>query len=193
MLECENTYGLRGKWSKLSDIASTQHPNKKISCVGRWAVRGWSTTFALAERTEAWYERQQRVDYAETSSMLTSWKKQEDLQFLNEVSCVPLQQGLRHLQKAFSNFFAGGRAYPNFKKRHNGAECRRTEASVRRTSLAVRSSQSLHSRGRMAMCFWQSVKRRCQFVGAAHCHPGVRHLLSQSSLTLRDAGMFRCW
>ena len=36
---------------------------------------------ALAARTEAWYERQQRVEYAETSSMLTQWKKQEDLQF----------------------------------------------------------------------------------------------------------------
>ena len=38
--------------------------------------------------------------------MLTDWKKQEELDFLNEVSCVPLQ-GLRHLQTAFTNFFAG--------------------------------------------------------------------------------------
>ncbi|BCU11499.1 hypothetical protein OA58_17135 [Microcystis aeruginosa NIES-88] len=30
--------------------------------------------------------------------MLTDWKKQEELDFLNEVSCVPLQQGLRHLR-----------------------------------------------------------------------------------------------
>ncbi len=67
---------------------------------------------ALAARTEAWYERQERVGYSETSTMLTSWKKQEDLQFLNEVSCVPLQQGLRHLQTAFSNFFAGRAKYP---------------------------------------------------------------------------------
>lgn len=36
--------------------------------------------------------------------MLTNWKKQEDLDFLNQVSCVPLQQGLRHLQTAFTNF-----------------------------------------------------------------------------------------
>ena len=56
---------------------------------------------ALHERTQAWYERQERVGYAQTSSMLTDWKKQEELDFLNEVSCVPLQQGLRHLQTAF--------------------------------------------------------------------------------------------
>ena len=42
------------------------------------------------------------------------------LDFLNEVSCVPLQQGLRHLQTAFSNFFAGRAQYPNFKKKHQG-------------------------------------------------------------------------
>ncbi|ELS48546.1 transposase [Microcystis aeruginosa FACHB-905 = DIANCHI905] len=35
--------------------------------------------------------------------MLTDWKKQEELHFLNEVSCVPLQQGLRHLQTAFTS------------------------------------------------------------------------------------------
>ncbi len=39
---------------------------------------------ALAARTEAWDERQQEVDYIRTSSMLTQWKKLEDLQFLNE-------------------------------------------------------------------------------------------------------------
>ena len=44
---------------------------------------------ALHRRTQAWYERQERVGYAQTSSMLTEWKKQEELNFLNEVSCVP--------------------------------------------------------------------------------------------------------
>jgi putative transposase len=75
---------------------------------------------ALAERTQGWYERQERISYKQTSSMLTKWKKQADLDFLNEVSCVPLQQGLRHLQTAFTNFFAGRAKYPNFKKKRNG-------------------------------------------------------------------------
>jgi putative transposase len=75
---------------------------------------------ALALGTESWYERQERVGYRETSSMLTNWKKEEELDFLNEVSCVPLQQGLRHLQTAFTNFFAGRTKYPNFKKKQNG-------------------------------------------------------------------------
>jgi putative transposase len=84
---------------------------------------------ALAFRTEAWYERQERIGYSQTSSMLTNWKKEEELDFLNEVSCVPLQQGLRHLQTAFSNFFAGRAKYPNFKKKHNGGSAEFTFVS----------------------------------------------------------------
>lgn len=86
---------------------------------------------ALAYRTESWYERQERVGYGETSSMLTNWKKEEELDFLNEVSCVPLQQGLRHLQTAFTNFFAGRAKYPNFKKKHNGGSAEFTKSAFR--------------------------------------------------------------
>jgi putative transposase len=86
---------------------------------------------ALSERTQAWYERQERVGYIETSAMLTAWKKEEELQFLNEVSCVPLQQGLRHLQTAFSNFFAGRAKYPNFKKKRNGGSAEFTKSAFR--------------------------------------------------------------
>ena len=86
---------------------------------------------ALAARTEAWYERQERVGYSQTSSMLTNWKKEEELDFLNEVSCVPLQQGLRHLQTAFTNFFAGRAKYPNFKKKHNGGSAEFTTSAFR--------------------------------------------------------------
>ncbi len=86
---------------------------------------------ALAFRTEAWYERQERVGYEDTSAMLTNWKKQEDLQFLKEVSSVPLQQGLRHLQTAFTNFFAGRAKYPNFKKKHHGGNAEFTSSAFR--------------------------------------------------------------
>ncbi len=86
---------------------------------------------ALAARTEAWYSLQERVGYSQTSSMLTSWKQEENLEFLNEVSCVPLQQGLRHLQTAFTNFFAGRAKYPNFKKKRNGGSAEFTKSAFR--------------------------------------------------------------
>jgi putative transposase len=86
---------------------------------------------ALAARTEAWYEKQERVGYNQTSTMLTGWKQESDLEFLNEVSCVPLQQGLRHLQKAFGNFWAGHAKYPNFKKKHSGGSAEFTKSAFR--------------------------------------------------------------
>jgi putative transposase len=72
---------------------------------------------ALAARTEAWAVRQERVNYNATSAMLTAWKKTEELAFLNEVSSVPLQQCLRHLQSAFTSFFAKRAKYPRFKSK----------------------------------------------------------------------------
>lgn len=86
---------------------------------------------ALAARTEAWYQRQERIGYGQSSSMLTEWKREEELSFLNEVSCVPLQQGLRHLQTAFSNFFAGRAQYPNFKKKRNGGSAEFTKSAFK--------------------------------------------------------------
>lgn len=72
---------------------------------------------ALQACTEAWALRQERVNYNATSAMLTAWKKTEELAFLNEVSSVPMQQALRHLQVAFANFFAKRARYPRFKSK----------------------------------------------------------------------------
>ncbi|MBB5804174.1 transposase [Saccharothrix ecbatanensis] len=56
---------------------------------------------ALEARTQAWFGEQRRVNYVQTSALLTAWKKTDGLGFLNE---VPLQQSLRHLQSAFAAF-----------------------------------------------------------------------------------------
>ena len=86
---------------------------------------------ALSARTEAWYAEQKRVSYNDTSKMLTSWKQKAELSFLKEVSSVALQQGLRHLQGAFTNFFAGRAKYPNFKKKRNGGSAEFTKSAFR--------------------------------------------------------------
>ncbi|NET17529.1 MAG: IS200/IS605 family element transposase accessory protein TnpB, partial [Okeania sp. SIO1H6] len=86
---------------------------------------------ALAARTQAWYENKERVGYAQTSARLTSWKKEEDLDFLAEVSCVPLQQSLRHLQTSFTNFFSKRAKYPNFKKKRSGGSAEFTRSAFK--------------------------------------------------------------
>lgn len=73
----------------------------------------------LRLRTDAWYKEQKRVGYHETSALLTELKKQPETIWLNEVSSVPVQQSLRHLQTAFSNFFARRTKYPTFKSKHD--------------------------------------------------------------------------
>ncbi|WP_019583850.1 RNA-guided endonuclease TnpB family protein [Thioalkalivibrio sp. ALE16] len=71
----------------------------------------------LRYRTDAFFERQEKIGYTEASAYLTAMKKTEDTAFLNEVSSVSLQQCLRHQQSAFRNFFAGRARYPSFKKK----------------------------------------------------------------------------
>ena len=87
---------------------------------------------ALEERTRAYTTEGRRVSYAESSAALTRWKKTPELAFLNEVSSVPLQQALRHLQAAFVNFFAKRAKYPTFKSR------KKSRASAEYTRSAFR-------------------------------------------------------
>ncbi|GAA2269019.1 MULTISPECIES: RNA-guided endonuclease InsQ/TnpB family protein [Kitasatospora] len=85
---------------------------------------------ALRARTEAWSLRGERINYNATSAMLTAWKKTEELAFLNEVSSVPLQQTLRHLQGAFTNFFAKRARHPRFKSKKKSRDCAEYTASA---------------------------------------------------------------
>ena len=73
--------------------------------------------WALRLRTDAYYQRQERLGYHELSAALTTLKQQPETVWLNEVSSVPLQQALRHLDKAFRNFFEGRAQYPSFHKK----------------------------------------------------------------------------
>jgi putative transposase len=92
---------------------------------------------ALEERTRAWYGEQRRVSYVQSSAALTQWKKTEDLAFLAEVSSVPLQQALRHLQTAFGNFFAKRAKYPRYKSRKKS----RASAEYTRSAFKWRDGQ----------------------------------------------------
>ncbi|MFL5700711.1 MAG: RNA-guided endonuclease InsQ/TnpB family protein [Ktedonobacteraceae bacterium] len=74
--------------------------------------------WALRARTDAFFQRGERLYYNQLAVMLTDLKKQEETAWLAEVSSVPLQQALRHLDRAFRNFFEGRAAYPTFHKKH---------------------------------------------------------------------------
>src|SRR6516165_3419073 len=92
---------------------------------------------ALAARTEAWYQRAERVSYVQSSAMLTEWKRSDDLAYLGEVSSVPLQQALRHLQGAFAAFWENRARYPRFKSRKRS----RSSAEYTRSAFRWRDGQ----------------------------------------------------
>lgn len=92
---------------------------------------------ALEARTAAWYQQQERISYVQSSALLTEWKKSADFAFLNEVSSVPLQQALRHLQGAFAAFWEKRAAYPRFKSRKKS----RASAEYTRSAFRYRDGQ----------------------------------------------------
>jgi putative transposase len=75
--------------------------------------------WALRQKTDAYYNEQHRLYYKDLSEALTLLKQQDAYSWLSEVSSVPLQQALRHLEKAFLHFFEGQAKYPTFKKKRN--------------------------------------------------------------------------
>ncbi|WP_445004683.1 RNA-guided endonuclease InsQ/TnpB family protein [Halomonas mongoliensis] len=110
----------------------------------------------LRYRTEAFYERREKIGYVAANAELSRMKKADDTAFLNEVSSVPLQQCLRHQQTAFKHFFEGRARYPSFKsKRHRqSAEFTRSAFTYRdgqlflakcKAPLAIRWSRELPS------------------------------------------------
>src|SRR5213080_1514029 len=111
--------------------------------------------WALRARTDAFFQRGERLYYNQLAVLLTELKKQEGTAWLSEVSSVPLQQSLRHLDRAFRNFFEGRAQYPTFHKKHgvqaasyaaNAFSCNGKELTLARieTSLDIHWSRSLH-------------------------------------------------
>ena len=73
--------------------------------------------WALALRTNSYYQDNISLSYTDTSNALTKLKQDPEKPWLKQVSSVPLQQGLRNLNTAFKNFFEGRSKYPKFKKK----------------------------------------------------------------------------
>jgi putative transposase len=90
-----------------------------------------------AARTTAWHQRHERITYLQSSALLTQWKRSADLLYLAEVSSVPLQQALRHLQTAYARFWDHQSRYPRFKSRKTS----RASAEYTRSAFRYRDGQ----------------------------------------------------
>lgn len=87
--------------------------------------------WGLNKRTSAYKENGTKVSYVELAKELTILKKTEECIWLNEAPNESLQQSLRCLDNAFTNFFRKYGKYPRFK-------------SKKRTKESVKFIQSVH-------------------------------------------------
>jgi putative transposase len=112
------------------DAAQQAMLNRTFGCVR--VV--WNTI--LAARRERYVTGRQGTSYGQASAALTAMKQDPQRAWLNEVSCVPLQQALRHQQQAFAAFFARRARYPRFKSRAG-----RQAAEYTRSAFTLRDGQ----------------------------------------------------
>jgi putative transposase len=89
----------------------------------------WNRT--LAWRHDRYHGERANTNLTQASAYLTTMKASEDLDWLNEVSSVPLQQAIRHQQIAFSNFFAGRARHPRYKSRNGRQSAEYTRSGFR--------------------------------------------------------------
>src|SRR5690348_1340180 len=89
----------------------------------------WNRT--LAWRHARWHGEQARTGFTQANAYLTAMKASEELEWLNEVSSVPLQQAIRHQQTAFGNFLAGRARYPRYKSREGRQSAEYTRSGFR--------------------------------------------------------------
>jgi putative transposase len=90
---------------------------------------------ALAYCKQEYQNGNKKPSSIELSQRLTELKKTEEKQWLTEVSSIPLQQSLRDLEQAYSNFFKSGKGQrkgkkvkpPKFKKRKSNQAARFTD------------------------------------------------------------------
>jgi putative transposase len=86
---------------------------------------------ALAWRQQRYQADKTGTTYAQASAYLTALKTTDELAWLNEVSCIPLQQAIRHQQAAYAAFFAKRARYPRFKAREGRQSAEYTRSGFR--------------------------------------------------------------
>ncbi|GAB2725903.1 RNA-guided endonuclease TnpB family protein [Melaminivora jejuensis] len=72
---------------------------------------------ALALQKERYERGEKKLGYATLCKLLTEWRNGADTTWLSDAPVHPLQQTLKDLERAYSNFFAKRAAFPRFKKK----------------------------------------------------------------------------
>jgi putative transposase len=80
---------------------------------------------ALALQKQRYERGEKKLGYAGLCKQLTAWRSERESEWLADAPIHPLQQTLKDLERAYSNFFAKRAAFPRFKKKgRSGASFR---------------------------------------------------------------------
>lgn len=71
----------------------------------------------LALQKERYERGEEKLGYGALCKVLAEWKAQSQTLWLNEAPSQALQQALKDLERAYSNFFAKRASFPRFKKK----------------------------------------------------------------------------
>lgn len=93
-------------------------PEQRLLLAKTFGCVRWVHNQAIANREQLYRETGKGSSYNQDATLLTEWKR-NDASWLAEVSSVPLQQALRHLQTAYGNFFAKRGGKPQFKSKRD--------------------------------------------------------------------------
>lgn len=73
--------------------------------------------WGLDKKTKAWANEHKTITYFELAKELTALKKTEEYKWLKDVPNVCLQQSLRNLDNAYTQFFKAKKGFPKFKSK----------------------------------------------------------------------------
>ena len=80
----------------------------------------------LARRKELYTIERLSLTYNQCSAILTTMKRGDETRWLKDVDKFALQNSLKDLGKAYTNFFEGRARFPRFKKKHKSTRSYRT-------------------------------------------------------------------
>ncbi len=83
---------------------------------------------ALAMQKALYEQGEKKLGYAGLCKALTAWRNAQDTAWLADAPVHPLQQTLKDLERAYTNFFAKRADFPRFKKKGMGDRFRYPDA-----------------------------------------------------------------
>lgn len=79
--------------------------------------------WGLDKKTKVWTNEHKSISYFELAKELTELKKTEEYKWLKDVPSECLQQALRNLDNAYTQFFKAKKRFPKFKTKKNSKDC----------------------------------------------------------------------